>query len=73
MGACTESCRTPVLCTTCDLYKAPRGRSVAAEMANGMCTVDCPGYMKAPTAGHLWPSESITPEEDETPMPERDS
>lgn len=28
-------------------------------MANGMCTVDCPGYHKNPAPGHMWPNEPL--------------
>jgi hypothetical protein len=44
-------------CTTCGRRKAPRGRSVAAEAANGMCSWDCPGYAQDPDPGDLWPGE----------------
>lgn len=69
MSVCTESCRAPVKCQTCDRFKAPRGRDVAAAAGGSLCTAECAGYMRAPTAGHLWPDESITPEDDETPVP----
>jgi len=52
-----EECEAAPRCTVCKRTKAPRGRSVAAEMANGMCSWDCPGYPQEPRAGHLWPGE----------------
>ncbi len=54
---CNELCERRSVCTTCHRYKAPHGRSVAAEAANGYCTDDCIGYQDEPTAGHLWAGE----------------
>ncbi len=62
-NTCTEACRARVECTACHRIKAPRGRSVAMEMANGMCTVDCDGYHEDPQVGHPWPNEAMTEEE----------
>jgi hypothetical protein len=46
-------------CKTCGQPKAPRGRSVAAEMWNSMCTDDrCLGYYDEPKPGDLWPGET---------------
>lgn len=58
---CDESCRTPVDCTVCGLRKQPRGRSAPMEMANGLCSWDCPGYAQPPKAPHLWPGEEFEP------------
>jgi len=65
-SGCTDSCRAPVQCVRCHRRKAPRGRSVAAEMANGMCTQDCPGFQVPPMSGHLWPNEKLPGEEIES-------
>ena len=54
---CTDLCYLMPTCTVCGLRKSPRGRSVAAEMANGLCGPDCPGYYQEPKSGHLWPEE----------------
>jgi hypothetical protein len=59
VSECVESCRTPVTCTTCGRTKAPRGRDVPPAMAGDLCTRECEGYMKRPTAGHLWPEEEL--------------
>jgi hypothetical protein len=59
VSACTEACRAPVTCATCGKTKAPRGRDVAAAAGGAYCTAECDGYMKAPTAGHLWPDEDL--------------
>jgi hypothetical protein len=48
-------------CTVCHKTKPPRGRSVALEMANGMCSRDCEGYYLSPLPGHLWPNEPGDP------------
>lgn len=55
--ACVDECEAAPICTTCHLRKPPRGRSVAPEMANGMCGYDCRGYLDNPKPGHLWPGE----------------
>lgn len=48
-----------VTCTTCDLPKAPHGRSVSPYTAAGYCmSGDCDGYDKEPLPGCLWPGES---------------
>ena len=54
---CSIECEYAPTCTVCHLRKPPRGRSVAAEMANGMCGVDCKGFFEEPRSGHLWPGE----------------
>lgn len=46
-----------VECRTCGMRKAPRGRSVALEAANGHCGFDCPGYPEEPQPEQLWPGE----------------
>jgi hypothetical protein len=35
-------------CTVCGMRKQPLGRSVGMEMANGVCSWDCPGYRQDP-------------------------
>lgn len=60
-SACTEACRTPVDCTVCGLRKQPRGRCAPMEMANGLCSWDCAGYMQDPKPPHLWPGEDFEP------------
>ena len=45
-------------CTVCGMRKAPRGRSVPLEMANGMCGWECPGYAQDPKPDDLWPGET---------------
>mgnify|MGYP001229600207 CR=1 FL=1 len=45
-------------CEVCGRRKAPRGRSVPAEMANGMCGNECPGYDQPPEPYDLWPGET---------------
>lgn len=62
---CTSSCWEPVECTVCHRTKAPIGRSVAPAMAGGLCDEDCPGYRQEPAAGHLWPNEGRSDEEDD--------
>jgi hypothetical protein len=54
----TEDVGVAVECTICHRRKAPRGRSVAAAMANSMCDDDCPGYRLDPYPGQLWPGET---------------
>lgn len=66
---CTEECRARVECVECIVChrtKAPRGRSVAPEMANGMCDWECPGYDVEPRAPHLWPNEPLSEIPEET-------
>lgn len=46
-----------VVCTVCNMPKKPLGRSVALEMANGMCDSDCSGYFADPRPSELWPGE----------------
>lgn len=46
-----------VICLTCQRHKAPRGRSVPMEIANGMCDHECAGYAQHPVPGDLWPGE----------------
>lgn len=55
---CTEACWLPVYCTVCGKRKAPRGRSVPLEAANGYCNWECSGYTQEPKAPHLWPDEA---------------
>lgn len=57
---CTKDCEASPLCAVCHKPKPPRGRSVAAEMAIGMCQRECPGRDAAPLAGHLFPGELET-------------
>lgn len=64
-GSCTIECERMPTCTTCGLRKAPYGRSVALEAANGYCGHDCAGYYSEPRAGHLWPGE-LACEQEET-------
>lgn len=54
---CTDACEASPECSRCHLRKAPRGRSVPLEAANGYCSWDCPGYTDDPQPGHLWPGE----------------
>lgn len=54
---CDASCEARQACVVCHRRKAPLGRSVAAEMAGGLCDHDCGGYYKDPKPGHLWPGE----------------
>jgi hypothetical protein len=54
---CTIDCIAHQVCAVCGRRKAPRGRSVPLEMANGLCTDVCEGYQQAPKPGHLWPDE----------------
>lgn len=61
-GRCAVGC-APV-CSECGRRKAPRGRSVAPEMANGMCDHQCPGYYECPTPCDLWPGEEREPTAD---------
>ena len=56
---CNENCWKVVYCTRCKLAKAPKGRSVPLEAANGYC--HCPGYDEPPEPGHLWPEEKGKP------------
>jgi hypothetical protein len=49
--------RRTVDCRVCGLTKAPRGRSVAAALAGGICTSDCKGFYQEPLSGTLWPGE----------------
>jgi len=58
---CTAACWEPVYCTVCGRRKAPRGRSVALEAANGFCDWECSGYRLDPRPGHLWPNEAPDP------------
>ncbi len=53
----TDEVGVAVDCTVCRKRKAPRGRSVPCEMANGMCDFECPGYYQDPKPGDLWPGE----------------
>jgi hypothetical protein len=55
-GRCEET-GLVVDCAVCRMRKPPRGRSVAAEAANGMCGPDCPGYRLDPQVNDLWPGE----------------
>lgn len=48
---------TWVTCARCGLHKAPLGRSVAPEMAAGLCHDDCPGYREDPKPDCRWPGE----------------
>lgn len=57
--ACSERCRAPVTCTVCKMRKAPVGRSVPMEAANGYCNWECEGYDRDPKPGHLWPNEDL--------------
>lgn len=52
---------TEPICKTCDLRKPPIGRSVAPAMANGMCSMECPGYRDEPKPGNHWPNEDCSP------------
>lgn len=55
---CTVKCARQPRCTLCGRRKAPRGRSVAAEVVEGFCMqAMCSGYDQEPTPGHLWPEE----------------
>ncbi len=54
---CDDECEAAPECHVCHMRKPPLGRDVAAEMANGMCDRDCPGYREDPQPGHLWPGE----------------
>ena len=54
---CTDACYAMPFCATCRMRKAPRGRDIPAEAANGYCGRDCAGYDAEPRSGHLWPSE----------------
>jgi hypothetical protein len=54
---CNEECERRAECLTCHREKAPVGRSVPMEAANGYCTDECTGYREDPTVGHLWPGE----------------
>ena len=54
---CTEKCEAAPTCAVCHRTKAPFGRSIPLEMANGMCSDDCEGYRMEPRVGHLWPGE----------------
>ncbi len=47
-----------VNCAQCGLRKKPIGRCAPLEMANGLCDYECPGYVKEPQPGSLWPGES---------------
>lgn len=47
-----------VECAVCHRTKTPRGRSAPLEMANGLCSWDCPGYSEPPPVGDLWPGET---------------
>jgi hypothetical protein len=60
-------------CVVCHRMKQPIGRDVAAAMADSLCTLDCPGYEKAPHPGTSWPGESDinTDSEGETDQPDR--
>lgn len=51
---CDAKCWTPVTCARCHLRKAPIGRSVPLEAANGYCDRECSGYREEPKAPHLW-------------------
>ena len=63
---CNEGCFARVQCVVCHRTKAPRGRSVPMEAANGYCDFECRGYEVAPTAPHNWPNEMSR----EPPSPE---
>lgn len=54
---CTENCESMPECDMCGLRKKPIGRDAPTAVANSYCGYDCPGYMKDPTPGHLWPGE----------------
>lgn len=54
---CTPECERSAVCADCGLRKAPRGRSVPVEAANGYCDRECPGHDRDPLPGHLWPGE----------------
>ncbi|HET7379564.1 MAG TPA: hypothetical protein VFJ24_05955 [Gaiellales bacterium] len=58
MPDCTPACWAMPDCKRCGMRKAPRGRSVPLEAANGYCGWDCPGYDEDPKPGHLWPEEA---------------
>lgn len=58
---CTEKCAAMPTCAECGRRKAPRGRSVPMEAANGYCNWECPGYGLEPRSGHLWPEEVPKP------------
>ncbi len=45
------------VCTFCDKEKSPRGRSVPAAMAGGLCDYECPGYLFEPAPDCRWPGE----------------
>jgi hypothetical protein len=58
VSGCNWRCWQIPDCARCGRRKAPRGRSVPMEAANGYCTYDCPGYDEEPRSGHLWPGEA---------------
>ena len=43
-----------VQCKTCGRQKQPVGRASYTTM----CNIGCPGYLKGPRPGQLWPGES---------------
>ena len=43
-----------VQCATCGRQKQPVGRATYTAM----CDVGCPGYLKSPKPGQLWPGET---------------
>lgn len=49
-------------CDVCHRRKAPLGRSVPMEMANGLCDSDCPGYYQGTYPSSYWRA-------DEEPLP----
>ena len=53
---CEVGCRP--ICTNCGRVKAPRGRSVAAEAANGYCDMQCNYYLSDPSPCDLFPGET---------------
>lgn len=52
-----EAAQAAPECAVCKMRKPPVGRSVALEMANGMCDSACPGYRQEPQPGWEWPGE----------------
>lgn len=56
---CTEKCRTPVTCATCQRRKKPIGRDVAPAANGDLCASECTGYREDPYPPHLWPGEDL--------------
>lgn len=56
-GSGMTACTGYEQCTVCRKNKAPLGRSVALEMAGGMCDDDCPGYLQWPKPDCRFPGE----------------